>query len=279
MLSGRGGWRWAVLIAVVLLGACAHQPAAVRQVSPSPALERILERGTVVVGTVGNMPPLNMTTRDGELMGLDVDLAQVVAAALGVTLEMKTMEFSRLLPALEAGQLDLVISSMTITPSRNRRFAFVGPYMITGKSILADRGLVAAVEGPADINAADITLTALEGSTSQALIESLFPAARLVTARDYDEAVGLLLAERADAMFADYSACVVYAHRYAGRGLVALGEPLTYEPLGIAVPPGDPLLVNLLQNLLLRLEGSGDMDKLHERWFMDTSWVELLPDS
>ena len=57
-----------MLVGIALLGGCAHQPGAVREVSPSPVLDRIVERGSVVVGTVGNMPPLNMTTRDGELM-------------------------------------------------------------------------------------------------------------------------------------------------------------------------------------------------------------------
>ena len=64
-----------------------------------PVLDRILKRGELIVGTAANMPPLNMKTKEGEIIGLEVDLAEDMAAAMGVKLKMKDMAFGNLLGA------------------------------------------------------------------------------------------------------------------------------------------------------------------------------------
>jgi polar amino acid transport system substrate-binding protein len=223
------------------------------------------------------MPPLNMRTKDGEVIGLDLDLARILAAGMEAKLRVETMPFADLLPALEAGKVDLVLSGMTMTPGRNRKFAFVGPYFVSGKSLVAKKATVAPVKKGSDLNVPEMTLAALNGSTSAAFIEKVLPKARLVTVKDYDEGIALVLDDRASALVADHPICEVSAYRHRDRGLVALKEKLTYEPLGVALPPNDPLLVNWVQNLLQGLEGSGDLGKLRKRWFEDTDWLEKLP--
>jgi len=74
------------ILAVALLTGCAHSTGGSAKTSASPVIDRIMDRGEIVVGTAGSMPPLNMTTRDGEVIGLEPDIAQAVAAAMGVKL-------------------------------------------------------------------------------------------------------------------------------------------------------------------------------------------------
>ena len=111
--------------------------------SSSPGLDRIRAKGELVVGTAASMPPLNMTTKTGEIIGLEMDLARAMAAAMKVKLRLAAMPFANLLPALEAGQVDMILSGMTMTPERNMRFAFVGPYFVSGKSFLAKEATLA----------------------------------------------------------------------------------------------------------------------------------------
>ena len=99
-------------------------------------LDGIVQKGELVVGTAASMPPLNMTTKKGEIIGFEIDLARMMASAMGVKLRVEPMEFSKLLPALENGKVDMVLSGMTITPARNLKVAFVGPYFISGKAFL-----------------------------------------------------------------------------------------------------------------------------------------------
>jgi polar amino acid transport system substrate-binding protein len=93
----------------------------------APMLDRIVAKKELVVGTAASMPPLNMTMKDGQIAGMEIDLARLISGALDVKLTLKQMPFNDLLPALQAGQVDMILSGMTITPARNLKVAFVGP--------------------------------------------------------------------------------------------------------------------------------------------------------
>jgi polar amino acid transport system substrate-binding protein len=218
-----------------------------------------------------------MTTKDGEIIGMEIDLARLFAVAMEVKLTLKPMHFNELLPALEKGQIDMVLSAMTITPQRNLKFAFAGPYFASGKSVLTKGKNVGSVDEISKMNNPDKILVALKGSTSQMFVEKLMPKANLVLADDYDKAVTMVRNDKAVAMVADYPICMVSVYRYPDAGLVTLGKPISYEPIGVALPPNDPLLVNWVQNSIHSLEKSGELVALMERWFKDTSWIKRLP--
>jgi polar amino acid transport system substrate-binding protein len=194
-----------------------------------------------------------------------------------VKLTLKSMHFNELLPALEKGQIDMVLSAMTITPQRNLKFAFAGPYFPSGKSVLTKGKNVGSVDEISKMNNPDKILVALKGSTSQMFVEKLMPKANLVLSEDYNQAVTMVRNDKAVAMVADYPICMVSVYRYPDAGLVTLGKPISYEPIGVALPPNDPLLVNWVQNSLHSLEKSGELVALMERWFKDTSWIKRLP--
>jgi polar amino acid transport system substrate-binding protein len=61
------------------------------------------------------------------------------------------------------------------------------------------------------------------------------------------------------------------------ENLTTLGRPLTIEPIGIAAPPGDALLLNFLENTLAALQAGGVLDALNERWLKQSDWVKELP--
>ena len=265
------------VLAVFLLTACAEFQQRMTRSSTSPVIDSILDRGELVVGTMGKMPPLNMTTKDGNLMGLEIDLVKSIAAAMGVKYRFETMAFSELLPALEAGKVDMILSGMTITPARNLKVAFVGPYFISGKAFLTKVKTIAEAVEAADVNSPQTKLVALKDSTSQEFAKTFIPRATLWAAADYDEAVSMVINDEVHAMIADYPICVVSVFRYPDAGLMSVVTPLTYEPIGIAVPAGDPLLVNWLENFLASLIDSGALDDLKEKWFASGAWLSKLP--
>ncbi|MBW2412316.1 MAG: transporter substrate-binding domain-containing protein [Deltaproteobacteria bacterium] len=269
-----------ILVSVLVLfafTACAQQQTKQNSPSGSPVIDRIVDRGELVVGTMGKMPPMNMTTKDGDLIGMEIDLAKSIAAAMGVKARFETMDFSKLLQALEDGKVDMVLSGMTITPKRNMKAAFVGPYFQSGKAFLTKIKTIAEADEAEDVNSADTKLVALKGSTSQAFVEKFIPKATLFTVGDYDEGVDMVLKDKVHAMVADYPICVVSVFRYPDAGLLGVVTPITYEPIGIAVPPGDPLLVNWLENFMATLEGSGWFELLEKRWFARGDWLNKLP--
>jgi polar amino acid transport system substrate-binding protein len=242
-----------------------------------PVLDRILAKKELVVGTAASMPPFNMTTKDGQIIGMEIDLAHFIAKAMNVKLTLKTVPFNGLLSALEGGQIDMILSSMTITASRNLKVAFVGPYFVSGKSILTKLANIESMDEVSKINNPDHVLTALKGSTSQSFAEQVFPKAKLVLTANYDEAVAMVREDKAQAMVADMPICQVTAYRYPEADLTTLKKPLSYEPIGIAIPPNDLLLLNWLQNFLATIEKDGTLEMTVRKWFKNASWVSRLP--
>ena len=269
----------AIVTSVLLLFliGCAQTNSNTVNASATPVIDRIQQRGMLTVGMTGNMPPLNMTSKEGVLMGYEVDLARAMAKAMGVKAELKTMPFAELLPALEAGKIDMILSNMTITPGRNLKVAFVGPYFTSGKAFLTKIRTIAMADEADDIDARNTKLVALKGSTSQAFVETAMPEAQLVIAKDYDEAVKMVLEDKVHAMVADYPIAVVSVFRYPDQGLLSVVTTLTYEPIGVAVPAGDPLLVNWVENYLDIADSTGLLEELRGKWLRNADWLNRLP--
>jgi polar amino acid transport system substrate-binding protein len=243
----------------------------------SPVLSRIVKSGVLRVGMSGNQPPLNMTSQSGEMIGMEVDLAGMLARSMNVKLEVVRKPFAELLDALQKGQVDLVMSGLTITPERNLKVAFVGPYFVSGKSMLTKSRTLAAASDATSIDDPSVSLAALAGSTSQKFVETVAPKAKLVAVQDYDEGVQAVIGDQVDALVADYPICVLSVLRHPDQGLATLVSPLTIEPIGIAVPADDTLLLNLVQNYVGALQLTGAMEALRSKWFDDGSWLSQLP--
>jgi len=175
--------------------------------SPISTLDHIQKKGELVVGTTGDMPPLNMTTKDGEIIGLEPDIAKLIADGMGVKLRFEKLPFSKLLEALENGKVDIILSEMTITAKRNLKVAFVGPYFISGKSVLAKTEKIKSIKSISDLNNSETKVTALKGSTSQLFVETNMPDAKLITATNYDKAVKMVIDGKVDALIAGYPIC------------------------------------------------------------------------
>jgi polar amino acid transport system substrate-binding protein len=261
---------WVLIFSVILLCMC------VGTASAGPAMDRILEKGELKVGMTGSQPPLNVTAKDGNIIGFDADIAKAISLNMGVKLSISTMPFAELLPALENGKVDMVISSMTMTLERNQTVAFVGPYYVSGKGILTRAANITTLQESDGLNKPAFRVAALMDSTSMAFAKKAAPKASLVATQSYDEAIEMLLAEKIDALIADYPFCSFMAFRNKDKGLVAGQAKLTYEPLGIAVRE-DTLLINWLENFMMMLQGSGQLEAFTKRWFQDGSWIKELP--
>jgi polar amino acid transport system substrate-binding protein len=269
--------RWSlplVLLAGALLAGCAtlsHSMAG----SPSPVLDRIVERGQLRVGTSGNQPPLTATAKDGSLMGFDIELANAMANAMGVKLTLVPMDFHDLLPAVQRGDVDMVLSGLTMTPQRNMQVAFVGPYLVSGMSLLTKSKTMSKLRRAEEMDTPAVRVAALRGSTAEKFALDHLPKAPMTLVDRLDEGVALVREGQVDALLADHPFCLVSVYRYRDE-LATLDTPFTFEPLGIALPPNDPLLVNWTQNELADLDDSGTIYDMMYSWFEEDDWVSRL---
>ena len=170
----------------------------------------------------------------------------------------------------------MVLSGMTITQERNRSLAFVGPYYVSGKGILAVAEKFALLQEASGLNSPEVTAAALKDSTSKKFVETLMPKAKMITTDTYDQAIDLLLKGKVDVFVADLPYCALTAYRFREKGLIAGNSPLNFEPLGIAMRE-DTLLINWVQNFMIRLKGTSLLTELQKRWLDGGPWVEQLP--
>jgi ABC-type amino acid transport substrate-binding protein len=233
-------------------------------------VQRVTDRGVLILGTSGNMPSMSQVDSKGKVSGFDIDLARIMAGMMGVDLETRVMPFGELLSALESGEVDVVISNMTITPQRNLRVAFAGPYLESGKCIVSRSAALANAEKSPDLNSKETRIAVLADSTSAAFARELFPEATLIEVDDYDQAAQMVRDESANGMLTDFPVCMAVLKANPDAGFVSVFSKLTYEPIGIALPADDPLFVNWTEHFLDRMDGTNALKQLAGRWFGKT---------
>ena len=256
--------RYSVLFLVTLVAAGCNTMQTTRSDSN---LARIQERGSLILGTSGNMPTMSQADDQGRVSGFDIDIARLMADSMGVKLDTRVMPFNELLPALQAGEVDVVISNMTMTLKRNLRVAFVGPYMTSGKCFVTKDEALAKAQESQNLNAPETRLAVLKGSTSEDFARELFSQATIITVGDYIEAAKMVKNDKAGGLLTDYPICLAVLKANPDAGFRSLFSLLTYEPIGIALPANDAQFINWTENFVKRLEGTETLEGLGRRWF------------
>ena len=172
-----------------------------------------------------------------------------------------------LIPALESGKVDIVLSNMTMTVDRNMRVAFAGPYFVSGKCLITKEASMAKADEAADLKVADITMAVIKGTTSESFVKELLPEVKRVTVNDADAGTDLVANGKAKVMLTDFPIFLSVMKRYPDCGFQSVVSLLTYEPIGMALPANDPLFANLAENFLVRAENVGVMQALTLKWF------------
>ena len=233
----------------------------------SPVLSRIQKSGKLVVGTSGSMPLMSEKLMTGELVGFDIDMSKALAETMGVKIEFKTMPFDQLIPALESGKVDVVMSNMTMTVERNMRVAFAGPYFISGKCLVTKEQEMAKADDPEDLKESDARIAVVGGTTSESFVKELMPKVKRVAIDNVDKGINLVAKGEVNAFLTDFPICLSVMKRFPDSGFQSIVSALTYEPIGMALPANDPLFVNLATNFIDRAENVGLITSLGIKWF------------
>lgn len=107
------------------------------------SLDRVQEKGQLVIGTSGDFPPFEFYAEvngEQQLVGMDMSIAQKIADDIGVELVIRDMEFDSLIPALEANNIDMVVAGMTPTAERRKSVNFSDIYYQTFQNIMVRAG-------------------------------------------------------------------------------------------------------------------------------------------
>lgn len=241
------------LLCALPLAACSGGTA-----SPEPAQAA----GPLVVGCDTNFMPFEFE-RDGQYVGFDIDLWAAVAEELGREYQLRPMDFNGLIPALQAGSIDVAMAGMTIKAERERNVDFSYPYYQAGLQLMVGAD-ADDIDGIDELDGR-VVATRL-GTTSADFAKGRTPATDVTLFPNIDGAYLELRSGGADAVLFDSPAVQHYAAT-DGKGQVQVVGPL-YEgqAYGFAFPQGSALR-EPVDIALLTLMEDGRYDALHDKWF------------
>jgi len=257
----------ALLIALAFsINACNGIAATPTAQNSETHLQQIIKRGTLVLGTSGNMTPMTRSINNGkDAVGFDIDLAKAMAESMGVELQIKVIAFEKLIPALNNGEIDVIVSNMTITPSRNAQVSFVGPYLTSGKCLITKDPALASLKKE-ELNNAKNKMVVLKGTTDEIFVKVGMPNVEAVTVTTQEEAIAMVRNSKVSAMLSEFPICKAIISNNPDE-FVSVFSNLTYEPIGIAVAPQNTHLANWTHNFLTRADNVGLLELLAIKWF------------
>jgi len=229
-------------------------------------LSAIIERGKLLVGmdvTDIRYQPFEMKDKNGEIVGFDVDFANMIADELGVNLEIVPTNWDGIIPALVDGKFDLIISGMAISTERNKVINFSTPYYLSGKCLLINRRDAFHIKDYRDLNRKGMIVVTT--FSDDMVLGRYFPDADIVRFKSDEEAVREIVERRADGFVADKARISIFAAKYPGT-TTAIEDTFTYEPIAIGMRKGDVDLLNWVNNCIEIMRGDGRLPALETQW-------------
>ena len=247
--------KWIQAIAVMLftLGLC--------NVAWADKFEDIISKGVVRIGVPLDVPPFGSQNVNREAEGFDVDMANMVAKALGVKLELTQITGANRIPSLLTDKVDIVISVMGLTPERAKQIMFTAPYANTSL----------AVYGPKNINvhsAADLgnyKVAAAKGTTQELALSAMNPKANIMRTEDDATAAAAYLSGQAQ-IFATNSLVAVDLAKKNPNKEFDLKFNIRRSPAHMGVKMGEHSLARWLDSFIFFNTMNEELNKLHVKW-------------
>jgi glutamine transport system substrate-binding protein len=222
------------------------------------------EKTVTVVTDPSFVPFESLDTKTGKYVGFDMDIIRAIAKRAGFKYQLKTMDFNGIIPALQAGSVDIAIAGITITKERAKKIDFSQPYYDSGLRIMvrANNDSIKTVK-----DFAGKSVSTKIGSTSYNYLTTKVPGiGKVVPFPGTSQMYMALMTGNVDAAFYD-APNVLYFIKTKGHGKVKTVGPLyAGQKYGIAFPKGSPL-VKSVNAALESMKKDGTFATIYKKWF------------
>ncbi|MDY4561433.1 MAG: transporter substrate-binding domain-containing protein [Peptostreptococcus porci] len=261
----------ALLVAAVSIAAigCSKKDASDSdtQTTSKSTLESIKAKGTLVVGTAPGYPPfefIKSTDGKSEVVGADIDLANKVAEKLGVKLEIKTMDFDSLIPALVSDKIDMAITGMTPTDERKKTIDFSDVYFTGTNSLIVKADFNKKAETADDLK--QLKIGVQKGSTQEILAVEKLKVPSTKSLLNIPDLVSDLKNGNIEAVIASSTVAKINEKQFEGIKVLdikGLSSSDAGETAAIALKKGNnEELLTEVNSLIKELHDSGEYDKI-----------------
>ena len=227
------------------------------------SLQRVLDKGELILGLDENFPPMGYMDKDGEIIGFDIDLAKEVCGRLGIELICHPIDWDKKEELLNAGEIDCIWNGLSVTDARKERMLLSEPYL--------ENELVFAVRKNSPIKTLDDLkgkkIGVQSGSTTSDVIKevSVYPDITVISEGDFLMLLEELKSGELDSVFID--SMVIYHVAKNSEDFILLPRVLSDEEIAIAFRKGDVSLKNKVQEILSEMKADGRLAEISNEWF------------
>jgi ABC-type amino acid transport substrate-binding protein len=229
--------------------------------SSNPAVSLIKKAGVLKVGSDATFNPMEYLDKDGNVVGFGSDLAKEIAKEYGVPVEIKNIVWDNIFSELDKGNIDLIISSVTITTERSKTLSFSKPYFSSGQVIV----VLKTDTSIKDLNSLHGKKLGVQtDTTSQTEASKLTDKDKVIAFADYDLATTDLLSGKIDALIMDYPPAA--AKVKSNSRLKLVGGPFTQEFYGVVAAKGHEDILQPVNTVIEKLITNGALKKMEDKW-------------
>jgi len=218
-------------------------------------IEKIKDAGKIIVGTSADYPPYEfhlLNSKEEEIVGLDIDIAKVIAEKLGVKLEIKDITFSKLINTLDSGDIDMAIAGLTPTEKRKKVVDFSEVYYQAIQNMLIRVEDTEKITCIADLRGKKVGTQ--KGSIQEDIARTKIEGAEFIERQTISELITDLKKGDIDAIIVEKPVAESYVLR--NKSLINIECNAEKDVLGsaIAVKKGNSVLLNKINEILQDLK-------------------------
>jgi polar amino acid transport system substrate-binding protein len=258
------------LLLSLLLAAMTVQAAAN---SVNRDFQHIISSGELRVG-VSLFPPWVMRDKEQQLVGSEIDMAGRLAKDMGLKLALKEYSWKQLIPALEKGEIDIIVSGMGIKPDRALRVNFSRPYGDSGIGLVTNIKLTKDFKNLQDLKQPTVNIGAIEETVSASVAQRLFGNSTLLFFATQKEAEAALLAGELHGFIAANPLPKFIALQHPAMFDVPLTKPLLSFKEGLAINKGDADLLSFLDAWVVSRSADGWIASTRRYWLETLEWKQ-----
>jgi len=229
--------------------------------------DNILDKEKLVVGMELKYPPFETKDENGEPIGASVDLAYALGDYLDMDVEISDTPYPSLIPSLMSGEIDVIISSMTITPKRAEKVDFSDPYTTSQLMLLVYKD--SKVKSYKDLNDPEVTIVSKTGTIGALWAQDNAPDATTVNVDEEATAVLEVAQGKGDVFIYDPLSIIRHHENYPDTTRAIL-EPLpNTQGWGVAMQKDQDELREEINNFLKEAKEDGTYDDIREKHLKD----------
>ena len=226
------------------------------------SFEEIKKDGRIIIATEGQFAPFNFF-QGSKLTGFEIDIAEGLAAKMGVKVEWKAIGFDALLAGLNQNRWDMVIASHGITEERAKAVTFAEPHYCGGGVIVS--------KDPAIRSAKDLAGKVVSVQTGTTYLDNVRKVAGVKEVKNFpqdSDARSALATGRVDAWVTDRFVAKATLEANPNAGL-RMGDFLFVERVAAAVAKGNQSLVDAINKALAQMMADGSYAAISNKWFKE----------